>query len=161
MNSAMPENSTILVELPSDFRAFHPHDGALEVDILPAGEIGMEASSDFDQGADASPQFTASVRRAQDFCQELQHRRLAAPFGPIIPSASPRRGSRDHILESPEFTAPQLVPGTHGSFDERRDQISECSMPFGSAESLPHVLERDSRRHVRHSPRRYIRRDGR
>ncbi len=121
-----------LVKLPRDLRAFHPHDGTLEVDILPAGEIGMEASSDFDQGADASPQFTASVRRAEDFRQELQHRRLAGPVRADNPQRLALTCLESHIFERPELISFQLVPGAHGPLDERRDQIPQRGMPFGS-----------------------------
>ena len=96
----MPENSTISVELPIDLRALHPHDRALEVDVLSTGQILMKASGHFNQGTHASPQLTPSLRRAQDFLRSFRTVDLPAPFGPMIPSASPRRVSREASLSA-------------------------------------------------------------
>src|SRR5205807_1969610 len=43
-----------LIEAALDVGSAHPHDGAVEVDVLPASELGMEAGANFQQRADAA-----------------------------------------------------------------------------------------------------------
>ena len=162
MNSGNARELHDLVELPLDLRALHPHDRALEVDVLSTGQILVKASGHFNQGTHASPQLTPSLRRAQDFREELQDGGLTRPVRADDPErlAAPRL--ERNVLERPELVSLQLVLGAHRPLDERRDQIPQRRMALGAAESLPHVLERDARLlHVRRSPRRYIPCDGR
>lgn len=41
-------------------------DGAVEVDVLPRGEVGVEACADFDEWRDAAADFDTAACRAQD-----------------------------------------------------------------------------------------------
>ena len=66
-----------LVELARDLGALHAHDRALQVDVLAAGQVGMEAGGDLDQRADAAADLDAAARRPQDPRQQLERRRLA------------------------------------------------------------------------------------
>ena len=50
------------VELARDLGALHAHDRALQVDVLAAGQVGMEAGRHFDQRADAA--LDLDLRRA-------------------------------------------------------------------------------------------------
>ena len=50
----MPENSTISSNFSLDHRVAHAHEGALQKDVLAAGEIRMKAGGDLDQRADAA-----------------------------------------------------------------------------------------------------------
>ena len=43
-----------LVELASDLGAAHAEDGAVEIDVLASGELGMKAGADLEQAGDAA-----------------------------------------------------------------------------------------------------------
>ena len=43
-----------LVELASDLGPRHAEDGAVEIDVLAAGELGMKAGADLEQARDAA-----------------------------------------------------------------------------------------------------------
>ena len=67
-----------LVELARDLGARHAEDGAVEVDVLAAGQLGVKAGADFEQarrrGRGSS---TRPSRRLGDARQDLQQRALA------------------------------------------------------------------------------------
>src|SRR2546423_114666 len=42
------------VELPADLLAAHPQDRAVEIDVLPAGQLGVKAGADLEQRSDAA-----------------------------------------------------------------------------------------------------------
>ena len=54
MNRSTPENSTMASKRASISRRFMPEDRAVQVDVLPAGELGVEPGSDLEQAADAA-----------------------------------------------------------------------------------------------------------
>ena len=50
-----------LVELASDLASRHAKDGAVEEDILAAGQLGMEAGADLEEAGDAAANSTRPV----------------------------------------------------------------------------------------------------
>ena len=66
-----------LVELPVDLRLAHAEDRAVQVDVLPAGQLGVEARADLEQRADAPVDLGAAVRRLGDPREHLEQRALA------------------------------------------------------------------------------------
>ena len=54
-----------LVELPVDLRLFHPQDGAVQIDVFPAGEFGMKAGAHFQEGAHPAVDFRPGPRWAR------------------------------------------------------------------------------------------------
>ncbi len=66
-----------LVELADDLGALHAEDGAVEVDVLAAGELGMKAGADFEQAADAPADDGAAFGRLGDAGEDFQERALA------------------------------------------------------------------------------------
>ena len=69
------------VELADDLGAEHPEDGAVEEDVLPAGQVGMKAGADFEQARDAAVQLDIAFGRRGDARQNLEQRALAGAVG--------------------------------------------------------------------------------
>src|SRR5262249_48053443 len=61
----------------SQLRAPHPKDGAVQEDVLPSGQLRMEAGADFKKAPDAAEQLDAPARRLGDARQDFQKRALA------------------------------------------------------------------------------------
>ena len=55
----------------------HAHDGAIHVDVLTAGKLGVEAGADFEEGGDAALILDAAGARRGDVGEELQEGALA------------------------------------------------------------------------------------
>ena len=66
-----------LVELALDLCAPHPQDGAIQVDVLAAGQLRMKAGADLQQAADPAVQIDPAGGRLGDPRQNLQQRGLA------------------------------------------------------------------------------------
>jgi hypothetical protein len=66
-----------LVELRLNLTPLHSEDGAVEEDVLAAGQLGIEAGAYLEQAADAAADDRASLGRRRDPRQHLQERRLA------------------------------------------------------------------------------------
>src|SRR5579863_8242638 len=66
-----------LVELAGDLAASHAEDGAVEEDVLAAGELVMEAGADFEEAADAAVNGGLADGGLGDARQNLQERRFA------------------------------------------------------------------------------------
>ena len=91
-----------LVELAADLRRAHAEDGAVEEDVLAAGQLGVEAGADLEQradaAADADPARVGSVMRERILSSVV----LPAPFRPMMPSTSPA-STRTRHRERPEL----------------------------------------------------------
>ena len=81
MNSLDAREFDDRVELPRDLGALHPHDRALQKDVLAAGQIGMEPGGDFDQRAGAALHLAGALGRPENLRQQLQRRRFAGAVG--------------------------------------------------------------------------------
>src|SRR5215211_5602581 len=54
-------------------------DGAVEVDVLAAGEVGVKARADTEERADVARDRNGAARRAEDAGDQPQESRLAGP----------------------------------------------------------------------------------
>jgi len=66
-----------VIELGLDLLAAHPQDGAVEEDVLPPGELGMEARADLQHGGHAPPGGDGARIGSQDLGDALEQRGLA------------------------------------------------------------------------------------
>src|SRR5262249_32495603 len=66
-----------LVEPAMDLAPFHAEDGAIQIDILPAGQLRVEAGADFQQAADAARDLDLALGRLGDAGEDLEQRALA------------------------------------------------------------------------------------
>src|SRR5262249_36605919 len=114
-----------LVELARDLTPLHAEDRAVEIDVLPTGELRMEAGSDFEEAAHATVDLGPPAGRRRDPGENLEQRRLAGSvlpdhaehltlvdpqrhvverpdLGPLpMPAARPSRPARERVTESP------------------------------------------------------------
>ena len=77
MNSSISAKRDDLVELARDLRLAHAEDGAVQEDVLAAGEVGMKPGAHLEQRSDAAVNLRFAFRRLGDARQDLQQRRLA------------------------------------------------------------------------------------
>ena len=97
------EKATISSNLRVDLALAHAEDGAVEIDVLAAGELRVEAGADLQQTGDLAldrargPSVGAVIR-------ERIFRRvdLPEPLRPMTPSTSPSFTSKIDVLERPE-----------------------------------------------------------
>lgn len=66
-----------LIELAGDLVLGHAHDGAVHVDVLAAGHLGVEAGADFEEGGDAALVLDAAGAGRGDVREELEEGALA------------------------------------------------------------------------------------
>ena len=91
--------STVVI----DFRAAEPHNLAVQIDVLPAGELGIETSAELQQGRNPSARHYASGSGLQDAADDLQQRAFAAPVGPDQAQDFAFFQIEADIFESPEI----------------------------------------------------------
>jgi hypothetical protein len=92
-----------LVELAVDLLAGHAEDGAVEVDILAAGKLGMEAGADLEKAGDAALDIDASGGGLGDAAEDLQEGRFARAVATDDADDFARRDVEGDILECPEI----------------------------------------------------------
>ena len=66
-----------LVELAGDLGAAHAHDGAVHVDVLAAGHLGVESGAHFEEARDAAPCADGAGGGGGHAAQQLEKRALA------------------------------------------------------------------------------------
>src|ERR1017187_9456723 len=71
-----------LVELAIHLRASHAQHGAIQVNVLPSRQFGMETGANFKKAADAALDGNTPVRRFRDSRENLQERALTSPVAP-------------------------------------------------------------------------------
>ena len=86
-----------VVELAPDLGARHAEDGAVQVDVLAAAELGVEARADLEQAADAAVDLDPALGRLGDAREDLEQGALAgavAADDADAPARPRRRSSR-------------------------------------------------------------------
>src|SRR5437588_11283292 len=80
----MPELRKVhdLVEAPADLGPGHPQDLAVQPDVLPGGEFGMNARAHLDEGGHPPAHPHLPTRRITDPEDEFERGRLAGAIGP-------------------------------------------------------------------------------
>ena len=71
-----------LVEAAPDLRPAHPEDGAVQIDVLAAGQLGMEPCSDLEQRSDPTGHIRVAACGLGDAREDLQQRGLACAVVP-------------------------------------------------------------------------------
>ena len=140
MASLRPANSTISSNRLPDGLASHPEHAAVEEDVLPARQFGLDAAGDTEQRTDPALHVAATGRLVGDLADDLQQRRLARAVDADQRQATPRADLEVHVLQDP----PVLVPAP------RPDRVPEPlhlvvelrHRPVGP-ELLPDVLDLD------------------
>src|SRR5207302_4464402 len=92
-----------LVELGGDLLAGHAEDRAVEVDVLTAGEVGVETGADLDQRAEAAVDLVGAALGAKDAAEELERRALARAVGPDDAERLAALERERHVLNGPKL----------------------------------------------------------
>ncbi len=90
-----------LVELALDLGAAHAQDGAVEVDVFPAGQFRMEAGAHLEQGADPAVDLGVALGGVGDPREDLQQGALARAVAPDHPQHLPLLHVEAHVSQSP------------------------------------------------------------
>ena len=89
-----------LVELALDLRPLHAQDRAVEVDVLAAGQLRVEAGADLQQRRDPPAQHGPPVGRLGDPAEDLQQRALARAVAADQPDHLAARSRRSETSRS-------------------------------------------------------------
>ena len=92
-----------LIELAADFRPAHAEDGAVEKDVLAAGQLGMEARAYFQQAGHTSAQSNLAGAGLSDAGKKLEQCGFSRTVAADDADSIPRHDVEADILESPEF----------------------------------------------------------
>ena len=108
-----------LVELAGDLGPPHAEDRAAQVDVLAAGQLGVEAGADLEQGADAAPQRRRCPRVGSVIRERILSRVvLPAPLRPMTPTTSPWRTSNE-TSRSAQIHSRRLATASPATIDRR------------------------------------------
>ncbi len=114
----------------------------VQVDVLGAGQIGMEADAELDQRRDAAVRRDRARRRPQDAGDDLQQRALARAVGPEQRDGLAARDRQRHAVERAERFA-MRTPARVEDADQPRLQVPHAVVQ--DREVLRHVVEADHR----------------
>ena len=126
-----------LVELASDLGARHAEDGAVEIDVLAARQLGMKAGADLEQACDAALDRHLALGRLGDARQNLQKRGLAGAIAADDADHLAALDLKAHVLERPEFLG--RVAGDDGAAARHVERLA----PGISRRAREHVAQRD------------------
>jgi hypothetical protein len=151
------------VELVLHLGAAHPHDGPVEVHVLAAGEVEVEARAHLDEGSDPSNRRERAPGGHGYPGQDLQGRALARPVGADESHRFAALDGEAHVAQGPEEVGGGPVAGLHPAA-ETADGLPERREVPTSAEpvALGYLVEgEDDVAHgavLRSRPRRFVRR---
>src|SRR5207245_2685884 len=92
-----------VVELAGDLAPRHAEDGAVEEDVFPAGQLGMEPGPDFQKAADLAAQLDAAGRRLGDAAEDLQEGRFAGAVAADDAHDLPRLDLEGNVAQGPQL----------------------------------------------------------
>src|SRR5262249_4419567 len=111
-----------LVEAALDLAPFHVEDRAVEEDVLPPGELGVEAGADLEQRSNPATQLHLALRRRGDPGEDLEQGALA---GSVVADHAQRLPAMDlevDVAKGPELL--RLGPSAE-VLDALRDPLGE------------------------------------
>ena len=153
-----------LRQLGLDLAALHAEDRAVQEDVLPARELGMEAGPDLEQAADAAADRGSALGRSRDAGEDLEQRRLAGAVSPDDPERLAFLEVERDVPESPDLlvSAPMLLPGEPlADVRHRLAQRPVRGLELAYPVALGETLDGDRGRGIRWCPRTSARRSGR
>ena len=121
MNCSTSANATISSNFRAISRRAHPEDRAVQIDVLAAGQLGMEAGADFEQRSHPAVDLDAAFGRLGDSRQDLEQRALAGAVAADDPDDFSRGTSND----------------TSRSAHRRSALSAACAEPFGETTIAP------------------------
>ena len=150
MKDSTPENSAISGKLRLDLSALHPEDRAVQVDVLAAGELGVESCADLEQASDATTDLDAARRGVRDPGEHLQQRRLAGAVGADHAEHLSFDDVERDVLQRPDLlhlTAMLLAREQPSGMDERLSKRSVGSLELPEPVALGEPFDFDRNGH--------------
>src|SRR6516165_12686358 len=92
-------------ELARDLASLHPEDRAVQVDVLPPRELGVEARPDLEQAPDATANLSATRSWRGDPRQNLEQRRLPGAVRADDPKHLALGHVEGDVAQSPDLLA--------------------------------------------------------
>ena len=147
MKSVMSAKSTMASNLRSSSALRHAEDGAVEEDVLAAGQLAVEAGADLEQRADAAVDPGRARGRLDDARQQLQKRALAgavqADDADVLAAADLER----RVPQRPELVLAMAVSSGRRSSEPnpsaRRSRRLLCRWAVPSRVPLAEALDLD------------------
>jgi hypothetical protein len=127
-----------LVEVLRDLGARHAGDGGVQVDVLAAAEVGVEAGSHLDERRDPSIGPDGARRGQVDAREELERGALA---GTVRSDEADRFALSDleaHVVHGVEPPAPRVGPAAS---EDRGHEVAHRILIAAAREALGHVVE--------------------
>ena len=141
----------------------HAQHRAVEVDVLAAGQVGVERGADLEQRAHAPRQLDAPTSRAGDAGQYLDERALARPVAADDADDLAARDLERHVIECPEHVVAvfavvesrQLAQASEVPHGPSRE-VGQCAAQrvvglLSYADPVPLRKSLDADRHVVHA----------
>jgi hypothetical protein len=160
MNCSTSEKADDLIEFAVYLGALHAQDGAVHVDVLAAGQFGMEAGADFQEGANPSAHSDRSTGRfgnaREDFEQGRFARAVASHDAQYLAFFHVERnvfqGPNEVLLSLALCSSCQRFGKPHGSIDGIHQHIAqhvvaELRLRRADAVSLAEVVYGNSNGH--------------
>jgi hypothetical protein len=115
-----------VVELRVDLAALHAEDRAVQIRVLTARELRVEAGADLEDAADAAADRRRPLRRRRDAREDLEKRRLAGAVLADEADHLPLLDRERHVLERPEVLRRVIdVLQAEGAPHGVRDRVAE------------------------------------
>src|SRR6266508_587728 len=128
-----------LVHPLTDVCAAEAVDGAVQVNVLPPGEIRVKTRPEPEQRADRPPRLEAAARRPEDPGDQPQERRLPRAVPPHEADRLPGLDLERHVPQRPDVERPHLAAAHDGLFQRH--------VPLRmDAEAAAHLLSDDRAR---------------
>ena len=89
-----------LIELATDIGVGHSENGAVEKDVLEAGEFGVEAGADLEEAGDAAAEGNKAFGGLGDAAEDFEHGAFAGSVASMMPRTLPRSTSKETFLRA-------------------------------------------------------------
>src|SRR5262249_30745172 len=124
-----------LVESPGDLARAHAEKGAVEIDVLAAGQFMMKAAADLEQRSDAAIEPDFSDGGTRNPGQDLQQRRLAGAVTADDSHDFAARNGEADVLQRPDGVVSLPPPG---AIHERgSDRVPQRSIGDADTKNVP------------------------
>src|SRR5665647_856650 len=125
------------VEVPVGLLTGDTEDRGVEVDVLAAGQVRVEAGAQLQERRDAASQADRAVGRLHDAADHLEQRALARPVGTDEPDGRATADLHAHVPQGPEVVLVQVrAPEVDHAFLERL--VLADDEPLGDVRDLDH-----------------------
>ena len=139
------------VEALTDLLAAHPEQRAVQVHVLAAGQLGMEAGPDLEQAADAPAELDAALGRRSDPVDDLEQGALPCAVAADDADDLSPLDLEAHVVERVELLDLFRLAGLAETPENRLGRIGRLLLALEDAVGLREVRDRDGEFCLGHS----------